>query len=84
MIHSSPPVLYRKGLTLPCCGPSPQVTSVSVACSTETTIEENRMAVMTAEEKMTGGKGTVGANGWALFPEAANWVEKGFNGYVHS
>ncbi len=42
------------------------------------------MAVMTAEEKMTGGKGTVGANGWALFPEAANWVEKGFNGYVHS
>ena len=55
-----------------------------VPCSTEANMEENRMAVMTVEEKVTGGKGTVGANGWALFPEAAKRAEKGVNRYVHS
>ena len=43
-------------------------------------MKESRMAVMTVEEKMAGGEGIVGANGWALFPEA----QKRVHGYVHS
>ncbi|KAI9828573.1 MAG: hypothetical protein M1819_006565 [Sarea resinae] len=47
-----------------------------VPCSTELTMEENRLHVLEMEEKETGKRGGVGMNGWTLFPAAARRAEK--------
>jgi len=47
-----------------------------VPCSTEATMEENRMAVLEVEQRELGQKGKIGTNGWALFPDAAKRAEQ--------
>ena len=48
-----------------------------VPCSTEATMEENRMAVLEVERRETGEEGMVGMNGWKLFPAAVKRAEAG-------
>jgi predicted TIM-barrel fold metal-dependent hydrolase len=45
-----------------------------VPCSTERTMEQNRMAVLEIEREL-GIEGEVGMNGWTLFPSAAKRIE---------
>ena len=45
-----------------------------VPCSTHETMEKNRMAVMEIEEQLGIEIGTVGENGFKLFPAAAKRV----------
>jgi len=48
-----------------------------VPCSTHETMESNRRAVMQVEKEIGVKEGTVGRNGWKLFPSAAKRVEAG-------
>ncbi|KAK4540703.1 hypothetical protein LTR36_008918 [Oleoguttula mirabilis] len=48
-----------------------------VPCSTHETMEKNRSAVMGVEKELGIEVGTVGGNGWKLFPSAAERVESG-------
>lgn len=45
-----------------------------VPCSTEVTMEKNRLAVLEIEKEL-GVEGEIGVNGWALFPSAARRIE---------
>ena len=46
-----------------------------VPCSTQHTMERNREAVLAVEREEGMEEGTVGKNGWTLFPSAAKRVE---------
>lgn len=48
-----------------------------VPCSTHETMERNREDVLEVERELGMKVGTVGCNGWELFPEAARRVEDG-------
>ncbi|CAJ2510690.1 Uu.00g063150.m01.CDS01 [Anthostomella pinea] len=48
-----------------------------VPCSTHATMEKNKEAVMEIERELGMKTGTVGRNGWELFPSAAKRVETG-------
>lgn len=50
-----------------------------VPCSTEATMAENQKDVMDVERLFVGGVGTVGQNGWALFPAACARVSRARN-----
>ena len=51
-----------------------------VPCSTDDTMEENRMAVLEVEKREMGQEGRVGMNGWKLFPAAAKRAKAGEGG----
>jgi len=46
-------------------------------CSTEATMEENRRDVLGVEREVGLSEGSVGMNGWGLFPRAAERIERG-------
>lgn len=48
-----------------------------VPCSTHDTMEENKVSVMRIEKELGMQKGSVGENGWKLFPAAAKRVRAG-------